>query len=168
MEKSRDYFTGSRAQFEAQLAELKMEFTENEKKIEGLVDSIGILGESSARMPVLKRIEALSDSNRELEKRIQELEELTLANELSDMEFDILRQLLSVFRDTVDTMTVEEKRAAIRTVVRKVIWDGHNVNLVLIGADEGEIEYNDLVLPKNTGEDCLLETEKFRLGEDSK
>lgn len=168
MEKSRDYFTGSRAQFEAQLAELKMEFTENEKKIEGLVDSIGILGESSARMPVLKRIEALSDSNRELEKRIQELEELTLANELSDMEFDILRQLLSVFRDTVDTMTVEEKRAAIRTVVRKVIWNGHNVNLVLIGADEGEIEYNDLVLPKNKGEDCLLETEKFRLGEDSK
>ena len=41
-------------------------------------------------------------------------------------------------------MTVEEKRAAIRTVVRKVIWDGENAHVVLFGADEKEIEYPDL------------------------
>ena len=38
---------------------------------------------------------------------------------------------------------MEEKRTAIRTVVRKVIWDGEKDH-VLFGADEKEIEYPDL------------------------
>ena len=42
-------------------------------------------------------------------------------------------------------MSVEERRAAIRTVVRKVIWDGVNAHVVLFGAEEGEIEYPDMV-----------------------
>ena len=60
------------------------------------------------------------------------------------MEFDLLRQMLSMFRTNIDGMSVEEKRAAIRTVVRKVIWDGVNAHVVLFGADEGEIEFPDM------------------------
>lgn len=41
-------------------------------------------------------------------------------------------------------MSVEEKRAAIRTVVRKVIWDGVNAHVVLFGAGEGEMEFPDM------------------------
>ena len=41
-------------------------------------------------------------------------------------------------------MSVEEKRAAIRTVVRKVIWDGVNAHVVLFGADENDIEFPDM------------------------
>lgn len=42
-------------------------------------------------------------------------------------------------------MSVEEKRAAIRTVARKVIWDGGNAHVVLFGADEAGIEFSDMV-----------------------
>ena len=41
-------------------------------------------------------------------------------------------------------MTVEEKRAAIRTLVRKVVWDGTNAHVVLFGVPDEEIEYPDL------------------------
>ena len=41
-------------------------------------------------------------------------------------------------------MSIEEKRAAIRTVVRKVIWDGVNAHVVLFGADESDIEFPDM------------------------
>ena len=58
--------------------------------------------------------------------------------------FDLLRQMLSVFGRTVDGMTVEEKRAAIRTVVRKVIWDGENAHVVLFGAEEGEVDLSGI------------------------
>ncbi len=144
LEKSRQFYTGSRQEYEAQLAKLKEEYRENEKTINGLIDSLAMVGDSIAKPRVLKRIEELTETNREVENRIHELEGLTSANSLSDMEFDLLRQMLSMFRTNIDGMSVEEKRAAIRTVVRKVIWDGVNAHVVLFGADEGEIEFPDM------------------------
>ena len=79
-----------------------------------------------------------------LEKRIQELEGLTTQHALSDVEFDLMRQLLTVFKDGIDEMTIEQKRAAIRTIVRKVIWDGVNAHVVLFGVQDDEIEYPEI------------------------
>ncbi len=118
--------------------------TEVEKKIEGLVDSLIDLGDSAAKVRVAKRIEALTAESDALEVRIQELIALTSQHAMSDMEFDVLRQLLSVFKENIDGMPLEQKRAAIRTVVRKVIWDGVNAHVVLFGASEDEIEFPDM------------------------
>lgn len=142
--KSREFYTGKREQYEKQLEDLRAEFAENENTINGLIDSLGMVGESIARPRVLKRIEELTELNRNIENRIYELEGLVNANTLNDAEFDLLRQMLSMFRTSIDEMSIEEKRAAIRTVVRKVIWDGVNAHVVLFGADEGEIEFPDM------------------------
>ena len=144
LEKSRRFYTGNREQYASQLANLRTEYTENEKTINGLIDSLGMVGDSVAKPRVLKRTEELTQSNREIENRIRELEGLTEANALSDMEFDLLRQMLSVFQANIDEMSIEEKRAAIRTVVRKVIWDGVNAHVVLFGADEDELAFSDM------------------------
>lgn len=144
MEKSRKFYTGNRVQYEEQLAALQKDKVEVEKKIEGLVDSLIELGESSAKVRVAKRIEALTAESDALEVRIQELIALTSQHAMSDMEFDVLRQLLTVFQENIDDMPLEQKRAAIRTVVRKVIWDGVNAHIVLFGADEDEIEMPDI------------------------
>ena len=70
-----------------------------------------------------------------------ELEGLTSRQQLSDIEFDVLRQLLSVFQSSIDGMTIEQKRSAIRTIVRKVVWDGVNAHVVLFGVQEEELEF---------------------------
>jgi len=142
--KSREFYTGKREQYERQLEELRAEYTQNEQTINGLIDSLGMAGESIAKPRLLKRIEELSDVNRDVENRIHELEGLINVNALSDAEFDLLRQMLSMFRTSIDDMSVEEKRAAIRTVVRKVIWDGVNAHVVLFGANEDDIEFPDM------------------------
>ena len=142
--KSREFYTGKREQYERQLEELQAEYAQNEQTINGLIDSLGMVGESIAKPRVLKRIEELSEVNRDVENRIHELEGLINVNALSDAEFDLLRQMLSMFRTSIDDMSIEEKRAAIRTVVRKVIWDGVNAHVVLFGADEDEIEFPDM------------------------
>ena len=144
MEKSRKFYTGNRVQYEEQLAALQKDKTEVEKKIEGLVDSLIDLGDSTAKVRVAKRIEALTAESDALEVRIQELIALTSQHAMSDMEFNVLRQLLSVFQENIDDMPLAQKRAAIRTVVRKVIWDGVNAHIVLFGADEEEIEMPDI------------------------
>lgn len=144
MEKIRKFYTGNRVQYEEQLADLQKDKTEVEKKIEGLVDSLIDLGDSTAKVRVAKRIEALTAESDALEVRIQELIALTSQHAMSDSEFDVLRQLLSVFQENIDDLPLEQKRAAIRTVVRKVIWDGVNAHIVLFGADEEEIEMPDI------------------------
>ena len=133
---SRAFYTGNRERYERQLENLRAEREANEKTLNGLIDSLGVVGDSVARPRVLKRIEELSGMNRDLEKRISELEDLVRGNSLADGEFELLRQRLSHFHTGLDGMSVEEKRTAIRRIVRKVIWDGANAHLVLYGAEE--------------------------------
>ena len=77
-----------------------------------------------------------------------ELKELTTRHALADIEFDLLAQMLSTFKDTVDKMTVEQKRAAIRTFVKEIIWDGRDAHVVLFGS---EYEYEFPKTPAGIG-----------------
>lgn len=144
LEKGRRRFAESGEQHEVQLNDLRRELSENEKAINGLIDALGLATDSVVKPRLLSRIEQLSDVNADIKNRISELEQVGNANSLSTAEFDALLRMLTVFQTCVDGMTIEEKRAAVRTVVRKVIWDGVNAHVVLFGADEGEIEFPDL------------------------
>lgn len=141
MESSRKFYTGNRAEYETRLDMLRADAAERERKINSLVDSLTDPGASPARGAIMDRIEALTSEKKQLDERIAELEGLTHSQALTDSEFDVMRQLLASFRTSIDTMTVEQKRAAIRTLVRKIVWDGENVHLFLFGSEEGEIEY---------------------------
>lgn len=144
LEKSRKFYTGNRAEYEEHLSDMRKERENTEKKIAALVDSLAELDTGSAKGHVAKRIEELNREYENINERIHELEGLTSQHALSDIEFDVLRQLLSAFKNSIDDMSVEQKRAAIRTIVRRVIWDGHNAHVVLFGADEEESELPDL------------------------
>ena len=60
LEKSRQFYTGSRQQYESQLAELRAEYGENEKTINGLIDSLAMVGDSIARPRGLKRLDEVT------------------------------------------------------------------------------------------------------------
>lgn len=152
LEESRKLYTGSPTQYDAQLEALRQEHMESQKKIDTLVDSLAELRNSSAKNQIISRIEQLTAEQQRILSRIQELEGLTAQQALSNDEFDTLRQLLSFFSSGMETLSVEQMRAAIRTVVRKVIWDGKNAHMILFGAPEDEIEYPDIsgLCPQNT------------------
>lgn len=124
LEQSRKFYTGNRADYEERLTALRQDRADIENKIEKLVDSLIDLGDSVAKNHVAKRIEQLNQECVAIDSRIQELEGLTSQHALSDIEFDVMRQLLTIFKEGIDEMTIEQKRAAIRTLVRKVVWDG--------------------------------------------
>ena len=136
LERSRSFYTGNCAEYKEQLSVLRKEKADAEKKIGSLVDSLVDLGDSTVKNHVAKRIEQLNTECDALDIRIRELEGLTSQHSLSDIEFDMMCQLLQVFKSNIDEMTLEQKRTAIRTIVRKVIWDGVNAHVVLFGADD--------------------------------
>ena len=144
LEQSRKFYTGNRADYEENLSSMRQEKSDLEKKIEGLVDSLVDLPDGVARNHVAKRIEQLNSECNDIDARIRELEGLTSQHTLSDIEFDVMRQLLTMFKNGIDEMSIEQKRAAIRTVVRKIVWDGTNAHAVLFGAQDADIEYPDL------------------------
>ena len=144
LEQSRKFYTGNRTDYENRLAAARRDKAETEKKVEALVDSLAAVDDSTAKELVIKRIEKPSQECRSINSRIQELEGLTEQYHLSDIKFDVFRQLLTMFKSGIDTMTLEEKRAAIRTLVRKVVWDGTNAHVVLFGVPDEEIEYPEL------------------------
>ncbi len=168
LEKSRKFYTGSRENYEENIKNLEQEKQEIEKKIEALVDSLADLGDSVARKHIANRIETLNKDLVDIDARIRELDGLTSRNALNDMQFDVLRQLLSVFSSSIDEMTIEQKRSAIRTLVRKVVWDGANAHVVLFGADEGEIEYPEIKNLENDEEKDSSEQPVTLRREDSK
>ena len=113
---------------------------ETQRKINALIDSLADFSDSTAAVHLKKRIEELNAQDATLSSRIRELESLTDNGVLGGIEFDVMRQLLTVFHDNIDDMTVTQKRAAIRTVVRKVVWDGKVAHVVLFGSPEDEID----------------------------
>ncbi len=163
LERSRRFYTDNRMDYEQRLDDMRKEKTETEKKIDSLIDSLADMGDSPAKAHVTKRIEQLNQKYQSLKQRITELESLASRHVLSDMEFDLLRRFLMVFKDDMDEMTVEQKRAAVRTIVRKVVWDDVNAHVILYGdADDDDME-DDL-----PGKTCPLSASKTHWGEDSK
>lgn len=152
LEKSKSFYSGDRTSYDEQLAGLRKECADVETKLTALVDSLAELDSTAAKNQVAKRIDELSGQQETLQTRITELEGLTAQNELSAEEFDILVQMLSSFRTTIDLLSVEEKRAAIRTVVQKVVWDGDAAHVVLFGA-EGDVDYTTIPDLSQSSED---------------
>lgn len=144
LKQSREFYTDDRTDYEQRLEDMRKEKSDTEKKINALVDSLAEMGDSSAKTHVMRRIEQLNQQYQSLEESIQELEGLATQNTLKDIEFDLLCQLMTVFKNGIDEMTVEQKRAAIRTIVRKVIWDGVNAHVILFGVQDDEIEYPEI------------------------
>jgi len=139
--------------YEQRFDHMRKEKADIEKKIHSLVDSLADIEDSSAKTHVTKRIEQLNQEYQSLEQRIHELKGLTSQNILNDMEFNLLHHLLTIFKDGMDEMTVVQKRTAIRTIVRKVIWDGINAHVILFGATDDNNMEDEALGKAHWGED---------------
>lgn len=139
----RDY-TDHRDWHETELADLRRKAAENEKISNGLLDALGMTGDSPAKLRMLRRIEELSAENLQLDVRIRELERRRAEGELDDKEFEMMRSKLKALSRDMTGMRIQEKREAIRDTVQKVVWDGETAHVLLTGADERDGGFPDL------------------------
>ena len=129
---AKKHLNDHREGYEAEAAKLRAQIEDNEKDIKFLVVSLGKSEGSNAEKYIIERIDELHENAKALKKRLSELDAAIQRHDLTDAEFDNVRQLLSDMEKSVDGYTLEQKRAAIRTFVRKIVWDGENAHVYLI------------------------------------
>ena len=156
---------GSREGYDAELNKLKAQLAENEDSINALVSSLTKAAGTPAEEYIMKQIDELHKQGEGARNRLEELEALVKQHKMADMEFDIIQQMLSQFSENIDDYNVEQKRAAIRTFVKKVVWDGKDVHLYLFG-ENGDIEFPEVAA--NNEEDLLDDGEGVPSGENRK
>ncbi len=133
---------GRLAGYDAEAARVRGQLANNENQIKALVLSLGKAAGAHAEKYILEQIDELHEKGKSLQNRLEELDAMTRQHDLAGMEFDTLRQMLSTMGESMEEYTVEEKRAAIRTLIRKIVWDGENAHIYLFHYD-GDYEFSD-------------------------
>ena len=145
--------SGSKEGYDAELALLREKHTETEDRIKRLVESLSVASETSAKY-VMEQIDELHRESETQQARLSELEALTEQSRMLHQEFAFHQEMIEAFASAVDSATLEEKRRLLRTIVKKVVWDGKNAYVYLF-AEDGEAD-----LPP-------VEQPMYPLGEDS-
>lgn len=154
--------SSSREGYDEETAKLKEQLAGTDQDIKSLVLSLRKAEGTHAEQYIMEQIDELHEKSESLKKRLSELEAVMQQHSLADVEFDLIRQTLSVMGDNIDDYSVEQKRAAIRTFIRKIVWDGENAHLYLFGSD------GDYVFPKPPAAETVSDGIGEPLGEDSK
>lgn len=128
----------------ARLESLRKEQKELDESIKNLVVSLGTsVGRASAEY-VVQQIDDLDAQKKQVEAKIWELEDAAQNAKFLNADLEVVGQTLRDFGKSFDTFTIEQKRAALRVLIRKVVWDGENVHVYLFGSDEGDIDLENI------------------------
>ena len=124
--------------YDAELALLREKHTETEERSKRLVESLSVASDTSAKY-VMEQIDALHQESETQQLRLAELEALTEQSRMLHQEFAFHQEMIESFASAVDSATLEEKRRLLRTIVKKVVWDGKNAYVYLF-AEDGEAD----------------------------
>ena len=164
LEKSKKHYAGERVPYEDRIAERNKELAANQTKITTLVDSLAETSERTVRKEITRRIEELARNREMMEAKIREYRDQEEASRLYISQFNLLSDLLRRCSSSVDEMDIDQKRAAIRMLVRKVVWDGENAHIFLFGTDGDSDIPHMAVLPAEETENQNTKEEEQYVG----
>lgn len=138
LEKGKRALLASREDYDAEIAKLKEQLAEHERDIGSLVTTLPRYLNTDMESYITGQITELHGKSEGLKKRIGDLETMLDKSTLQDQQFEILRDLIRQVGSQVETMSVEQKRNALRMVIRKVVWDGENAHIFFLTDEETE------------------------------
>lgn len=146
LEKAKNEIMGISHTYDSELKALEKELADNNAQIQDSVVALTKAKGSTSFEYIQASIDELHRANVLLQAKIDDLKAISGKHDLSDEEFDVLKNMFSTFANTLDTMTIEEKRNALRSIIRKAVWDGSNLHIYFFGNDGGDIAIDDGVL----------------------
>lgn len=118
-----------------EILSLKSDNEKFEKEINALLEKVADVNGTGAEKYVLEKINELSIQVETNKTRIFALEEQNATLFSVEECVELMRGTINSFASMVDTMTIEQKRFAVRTFVKQVIWDGENAHILFYGYD---------------------------------
>ncbi len=118
---------------------IREQLRQTEKDISGLADSLPRYLNTDMEGYIAEQITALHSSAENMKKRLAELETGAKRNALGEEQLRELRALMSREGLPVTVMTTEQRRNALRLLVRRITWDGNNAQVYLEDPQENEI-----------------------------
>lgn len=146
-------FADESGQLTADLERLRKAQRENQKEISALVSSLAKMAGTPGEQSILDGINQRSERDRSIQENIRELEQIVQEQDLQAQSFEILRDTLKSFAGTVDDMTVEQKRLALRVIVKNIVWDGEKVHIYLFGDEDPGGDGIDFPSPDDGSDD---------------
>lgn len=117
----------------AAIQRLQSDLEELQRKLDNVTDTIAEGVPASARQKLFQRIEELDTAICEKQRAIAELNDKEMAQHGQQDLLAHLKSLLASFSDSFDSLSHDEKRRLIRTVVDTVTWDGEDVVIDVFG-----------------------------------
>lgn len=135
LSQTRKSISGNQDSYDAEMTSLKQKINENENSIKALVNTIAKGTGGAAEQYIMEQIETLHSSVNAMKERYAELEKLTTQHRFANQEFAFYQQMIESFAASIDQCTVEEKRRFLKSIIRKIVWDGENVTVYLFAHD---------------------------------
>ena len=149
--------TDSVKEYRNNIANLEKVLNKNNQDIERLIESITSADSTSADSLIKEKINRLSAENETIEIQINENRIAIDNQKLSDLNLEILKSTLENFSSTFDEMSIEQKRVALRTFIKRIEFDGEDVQ-VYMNTDE-EFEINQEEVSANAKEPLRADSE---------
>ncbi|MCL2580256.1 MAG: recombinase family protein [Oscillospiraceae bacterium] len=115
------------------IAERQAKITENEEGISGLVFSLINAIDKSAYEEIIKQIDLLHDENAALRQSLEEMEAMISHHPLDNSHREALGNLLENWSVRYRDVSMARKRAALRSLVDTIRWDGEELLVKFVG-----------------------------------
>lgn len=136
LEREKKKLIGDCGAYDEEIDRLNRSLEENEKEIKGLLSALSKAAGTSSETYIIKQMNELHEKGHILKKRIKELKSLISEAGFSEAGLICMAKQLAHVESLIDHMKVEEKRAAIRALVDKVVWDGTDIHIYFCGSDD--------------------------------
>ncbi len=113
---------------------LETDISSNDKQIRSLVCSLGRASGTAAEAYIMEQIDERHRKGEGMRRRLSQLKESAEGSLSGDLAPETMAGIFSRFQDITEKMSVEQKRAAVRTLVKQVIWDGEVAHVILYGS----------------------------------
>lgn len=153
LKKARKSILNNSKDYTKEIKEKEILITNNEKAIQNYIKALSDNKSKVSINYINDEIEKLHNENEALKSKIEDIKCLIKDYSLSDSDIEIMKETLLSFSKSVDMMTIEEKRNAIRMLIKKVVWDGENVHIYFFGSD---CENENLPIITETDDDEML------------
>ena len=122
---------------QAEMDKLREHIAENEEKVSGLVFSLIKAIDKSAYDEIIKQIDILHGQIADLNDKLGGIQSLVLSHPLDENQHDALVELLENWEiGSRAEQGIVQRRAALRVLIKSVIWDGKELLAKFVGGAE--------------------------------